>query len=211
LVERCPRLATQCYWAGTAAVALEDLHHRQSFDLDFHTRRALQDVRPILAEVRKAFPGKFSVVHAPDEFGSGFSGTLELPDSSRITVEVLSNYDDVDESDLVQASSVPSLKRVSVSRYLADKIQCIVERAEARDLVDIMSVIDRHPEMRSEALRLVSEQDALLLTERLLAWTDGSVTRDLASYNDVSPRTAMEARDMILSWVKRAGHGGAIP
>jgi len=40
LGERCPRLAKTCYWAETAAIAIEELHHRQSFDLDFHTRNA---------------------------------------------------------------------------------------------------------------------------------------------------------------------------
>jgi hypothetical protein len=39
-----------CYWAGASAVSLEETHHRQSFDLDFHTRKALFDVRPLLAE-----------------------------------------------------------------------------------------------------------------------------------------------------------------
>jgi len=37
LFERCPRLLKTCYWAGTSAVSLEEIHHRQSFDLDFHS------------------------------------------------------------------------------------------------------------------------------------------------------------------------------
>jgi len=45
LGEKCPRPAKMCYWAGTAAIAGEELHHRQSFDLDFHSREALYDVR----------------------------------------------------------------------------------------------------------------------------------------------------------------------
>ena len=81
LAERCPRLAKMCYWAGTAAIAIEELHHRQSFDLDFHTRQALYDVRPILAEIQAAFPGDFEVIQAPDEFGSSFQGVLALPDA----------------------------------------------------------------------------------------------------------------------------------
>lgn len=50
VAEKCPRIRTSCYWAGTSAVATEVLGHRRSMDLDFHTLRALQDVRPILAE-----------------------------------------------------------------------------------------------------------------------------------------------------------------
>ena len=35
LMDKCPRLVATCYWAGTSAIALEELSHRQSFDLDF--------------------------------------------------------------------------------------------------------------------------------------------------------------------------------
>src|SRR5215217_3950240 len=36
IASRCPRLIAECYWAGTSAIALEELGHRESFDLDFH-------------------------------------------------------------------------------------------------------------------------------------------------------------------------------
>jgi hypothetical protein len=187
LGERCPRLKSLCYWAGSAALAIEELHHRQSFDLDFHTREALRNVRPILAEIQHAFPGAFEVLQAPDEFGSGFRGVLGLPGGERITVEVLSNYEDVPADDLVPSRTAPGIQRVSLSRYLADKIQCVVERAEARDLVDILAVLRRHPEMEQQARRLLMEQDAVLVTERLLAWTDEQIAEDLAAYDDVAP------------------------
>lgn len=80
LVDRCPRLAESCYWAGTSSIAIEELGHRESFDLDFHTRRALVDVHPILAEIQRAFGESFSLVQAPDAYGSGFSGVLRLPE-----------------------------------------------------------------------------------------------------------------------------------
>ena len=46
LCERCPRLVGLCYWAGTAAIATEELHHRQSFDLIF-TRAGLWGACPL--------------------------------------------------------------------------------------------------------------------------------------------------------------------
>lgn len=202
LSERCPRLTGLCYWAGTASVALEELHHRQSFDLDFHTRKALQDVRPILAEIRDAFPGGLEVVQTPDEFGSGFSGVLTLPDRNKITIEVLSNYQNVSDDELVSAQTAPKMKRVSLSRYLADKIQCVAERAEVRDLADVMAVLERHPAMEQEARERLAEQDALLVAERLLAWTDEEIARDLESYQDVRPEKAGAARDLLLKWLK---------
>ena len=208
LVTRCPRLASTCYWAGTASIALEELHHRQSFDLDFHTRKALYNVRPILAEVLAAFPGAFEVVRAPDEFGSGFQGVLTLPDGERTTVEVLSNYEDVPDRDLVKATTVTAVKRVSLSRYLADKVQCLVERAEAKDLVDIMAVLQHRPDMEKDARRRLAEQDAVLLVERLLAWTDEAIREDLAAYDDVAPEVAVAARDLLLHWVKTAAAEG---
>jgi len=204
LSERCPRLTKLCYWAGSAALAIEELHHRLSFDLDFHTRDALRDVRPLLAEIRHAFPGAFEVVQGPDEFGSGFCGILTIPSGERITVEVLSNYDDVQDTDLVASKTIPAFRRVSLQRYLTDKIQCVAERAEARDLVDILTVLTQHPEMESEARRYLQEQDALLLTERLLGWSDERIADDLAAYDDVSQDDARQCRDMLLEWIKAA-------
>lgn len=211
LAERCPRLAKKCYWAGTAAIAIEELHHRRSFDLDFHTREALYDVRPILAEIRAAFPNAFEIVQAPDEFGSGFQGTLMLPGGERITIEVLSNHEDVPASDIVDAKTTHRIKRVSLSRYLADKIQCVAERVEARDLVDILVVLRSHPSMKALARDLLAAQDAVLLVERLLGWSDAALEKDLEAYDDVSADDAREARDLLLKWIKSAAAGTPQP
>ena len=97
-------------------------------------------------------------------------------------------------------------------KLLADKIQCVAERSEARDLVDIMAVIRHRPEMTASAKRLLAEQDMLLLTERLLAWTDKRIEEDLAAYGDVDPADAREARDFLLQWAKEiCGQGRSGP
>jgi hypothetical protein len=70
--------------------------------------------------------------------------------------------------------------------------------------VDILAVLRRHPEMEPLARRLLTEQDALLLAERLLSWTDERITADLESYVDVSPEEAKQTRDMLLQWLKSA-------
>ena len=202
LSERCPRLTHLCYWAGRTAIALEELHHRLSFDLDFHTQKALLNVRPIMSEIIHAFPGAFEILQSPDEFGSGFCGILRLPGGEQVTIEVLSNYEDVRDEDLVPSTTVSALRRVSLSRYLADKIQCIAERAEARDLVDILAVLQKHPEMEQQARRYLQEQDALLLAERLLAWTKERIADDLSAYDDALEEDAIKARDKLLDWLK---------
>ena len=142
LVKRCPRLAAACYWAGISAISLEELGHRSSLDLDFHTRRALEDVRPLLAEIQRAFPGQFQIIEGPDASGAGFRGVLRLSGGRSITIEFLSNYEDVPIDDLVASSTAPPIERVSLARYLADKVQCFVERVEARDLLDLGAVCD---------------------------------------------------------------------
>jgi len=141
-------------------------------------------------------------VQAPDEFGSSFQGVLTLPNGERITIEVLSNYEDVPASDLVDSTTSHGIKRVSLARYLADKIQCVVKRVEARDLVDIMFVLHVNPSMEELAHRLLADQDTLLLVERLLAWSDADIEKDLRAYDDVSPTDAQEARDLLLEWIK---------
>ncbi|MBI4026912.1 MAG: hypothetical protein HY360_18145 [Verrucomicrobia bacterium] len=202
LAERCPRLVKACYWAGTSAVSIEELGHRQSFDLDFHTCKAFADVRPFLAEIQRAFRGRFELIQSSDAFGSGFRGALTLPGTGKITIEVLSNYEDVSRVELVKSSVVSRVRRVSLTRYLADKIQCVAERAEARDLVDILAVVRRFPKLTGTARRLLSKQDALILAERLLNWTDQAVKRDLSVYPDVNPHEGIRARDLLLQWLK---------
>lgn len=202
LVRRCPRLINQCYWAGTSSIAVEELHHRESFDLDFHTRLAHEKTTPLMMELQAAFPGAFKVLQSPDEYGSGFQGLLLLPSGEEITIEVLSNYETVRDRDLEGARTVPGIKRVTLTRYLEDKIQCIAERSEARDLVDIMAVLEHAPALESIARQMVLNQDALLITERLTGWSDAGIEADLAAYHDVDSRAAKQGRDLLLSWLK---------
>lgn len=202
LTERCPRLVELCYWAGTSAIAVEELDHRRSFDLDFHTCSALEDVRPILAEIQTAFRGKVAVVQAPDRFGSGFRIVLALPVGVDITLEVLSNFEDVSPDEIVASRTVPAVKRVTLRRYLADKIQCVAERVEARDLFDIGAALQAHPELEPFVRAVLRRQDALLLAERLLSWSDTDIEKDLAAYPDVPARAAAATRDLLLRWLK---------
>lgn len=202
LKDRCPRLARACYWAGTSCIAAEELHHRRSFYLDFHTRRAMVDTRPLLAELQGAFGERFELLQAPDEFGSGFRGILKLDSGESITIEVLSSFQDTQPSELVTAALVPAFRRITLRRYVQDKVQCIVERAEARDLVDLRATLTLRPELEGFIRNAVADQDALLLSERLLSWDDEGIRRDLASYEDVDPRDASAMRDLLLSWLK---------
>lgn len=202
LVKRCPRLIHQCYWAGTSSISVEELHHRESFDLDFHTRTAHDRTTPLLMELQSAFPKTFKVLQSPDEFGSGFQGLLMLPSGEQITIEVLSNYETVSAADIQDALRVPGVKRVTLSRYLEDKIQCIAERSEARDLVDLMAVLKFAPALEAVARQVLSNQDALLVSERLTGWTDDDIEADLASYHDVDSYAAKQGRDLLLAWLK---------
>jgi predicted nucleotidyltransferase component of viral defense system len=93
------------------------------------------------------------------------------------------------------------MRRVSLERYLADKVQCLAERVEARDLVDVLAVIRHAPSLRARLRRLVLAQDAALLAERLLGWTERSIRKDLAAYRDVNPDDAFAARDLIMGFV----------
>jgi hypothetical protein len=209
LVDRCPRLRGMCYWAGTSSIAIEELGHRESFDLDFHTHQALVDVRPILGELQAVFAESFSVLQVPDVYGSGFSGLLRLRGGEQITIEVLANFEDVPERDLVEAKTSPGIRRVSLRRYLEDKIQCVTERVEARDLIDISAVLLQHPELELAARSALAQQDALLITERLQAWSDAAVATDLEAYPEVNPVDACRTRDLLLSWLKSEnGPGG---
>jgi len=202
VAQRCPRLAKNTYWAGTSAIALEELHHRRSLDLDFHTRTALQDVRPFLAELKQAFSGQLRVVQAPDALGSGFRAVVNYPDGFSFTIEVLANFDDVEDKQLVPSATAPGLARVSLVKYAADKVQCIAERVEARDLADIAAILRGRPEMERLVKTALLRQDAVVVAERLLAWSDAQLAADLSAYSDIDPADAAAARDQLLAWLK---------
>lgn len=127
---------------------------------------------------------------------------MRLPGGERITVEVLANFEDVPEQDLVDSMTAPAIQRVSLRRYLADKIQCVAERAEARDLIDIAAVLRHQPRFEPAARQALAAQDALLVTERLQAWTDAAIAADLEGYPEVDPREAGEIRDRLLAWLR---------
>jgi hypothetical protein len=202
IADRCPRLVAQCYWAGSSAIAIEELEHRESFDLDFHTQEALIDTRPLLAELERSFPDALQVVHPPDAFGSGFTGSLALTDAAKVTLQVFAGFETVPDTDLVPAKTAPRLRRITLRRYLADKVQCVLERIEARDLIDIAAVMKLRPELGGVLRRAVAAQDAILLAERLLGWTEEAIRNDLRAYTDVAPADAVAMRDRLLTLVK---------
>lgn len=201
IATHCPRLIAECYWAGTSAIALEELGHRESFDLDFHSRHAFVDTRPFLAELQRAFPGAFELIQAPDARGTGFSAAVEIEDE-QLTLQVFAAFEDVPDQDLVNSSTASEVLRVSLQRYLADKVQCVLERIEARDLLDIRAVLRARPRLQYSFQRAVAAQDALLLAERLLGWTDDAIREDLLAYSDVDPADAIVMRNELLELLK---------
>lgn len=197
----CPRLTARCYWAGTSAIALEELGHRESFDLDLHSRVAFEDTRPFLAEVQRVFGSTLVVLQVPDAHGSGFSASVEVH-GERLALQVFAAFEDVGPADIVPSTTAPPLMRVSLARYLADKVQCVVERVEARDLVDIRAVITARPRLEYALRKAIADQDALLLAERLLGWTDATIRDDLVAYPGVDASTAIAMRDELLALVR---------
>jgi hypothetical protein len=159
-------------------------------------------MRLLLAELEQAFPGRVEIVSPPDAFGSGFSGVLESSDGEKVTIQVFAGFESVPNGDLVKSTTAPSLWRVALHRYLADKVQCVVERLEARDLVDIAAVARLRPRLQHALRKAVADQDALLLVERLLGWTDDAIRDDLRGYVDVDPGEAIAMRDALLAMVR---------
>jgi hypothetical protein len=202
IADACPWLTATCYWAGTSCISIEELHHRRSFDLDFHTTRALQDVRPVATELTRSLGRRFQLTTAPDEHGSGFRGLIQLPSGEHLTIEVLSNYQDVPARDLVTSATVPAIRRITLRRYVVDKVQCLLERAEARDLVDLDAALEQRPELVATVREAMRTHDALLLVERLQSWSDEGIAMDLKAYDDVDPARASGMRDRLLGWIR---------
>lgn len=201
IVSKCPRIRSQCYWAGTSAIAIEELKHRDSFDLDLHTKEALADVAPLLAELQIAFRSRLSVIEPPSPYGSGFQGSLRLENGDELTLQVMANFEDVPANQLVPSRLVPGIQRVSLAKYLRDKLTCLVERHEARDLIDVKFAIEHSDSLKNLARRSLNSLDEVLLAERLLGWTDQGIASDLKAYPDSDPSHAVQARDLLLSWL----------
>jgi hypothetical protein len=201
LAARCPRLLKACYWSGTSPIILEETHHRQSYDIDLHTLRALRDVRPLQAELQRGLGKDYRVLSAPDSLGSGFRGSLDVASGNQIVIEVLASFESPKKTDLIASRLVPAWRRVGLRRYTLDKLQCVVERAEARDLVDLQVMFRYRPELAALAQSRIAELDQLLLAERLLSWSDGALANDLKAYPGVDWQIAARARDQLLDWL----------
>lgn len=202
MAERCPRLLKTCYWSGTSPIILEETHHRQSYDIDLHTLRALRDVRPLQAELQRGFGPAFRVLSAPDSLGSGFRGSLDLPSGAQLIIEVLASFESPKKADLTVSRLVPAWRRVALGRYALDKLQYVIERVEARDLVDLWVIFHYRPELAVLAKSRIPEVDQLLLTERLLHWSDSAIADDLAAYPGVDWNIAARSRDLLLEWLQ---------
>jgi len=90
---------------------------------------------------------------------------------------------------------------VSLAKYLRDKLTCLVERSEARDLVDIIFVVEHKASLLGLARRALANLDEVLLTERLLNWTDHALAANLKGYPGVDPGRAVQARNLLLGWL----------
>lgn len=99
---------------------------------------------------------------------------------------MLPNFEDVMPPDLIPAQCVQGVVRIGLHRYLADKVQCIAERSEARDLLE--------PEARD-----LLEQDLILLSERLLLWTDEAIEKDLRPSPDIPVQSVIAGRNTLLA------------
>ena len=102
---------------------------------------------------------------------------LALPQGGKVNLEVLSNLEDADQDDLVRSTVARKLMRITVRKYLADKVQCIVERLEARDLVDIHAVVQNDPRLEN-------------------------TIKHLRAYTGADPKAAIRMRNLILGWLK---------
>jgi hypothetical protein len=69
---------------------------------------------------------------------------------------------------------------------------------EARDLVDVQTALERYPELLPLVRRRMAEPDAGILQERLLAWTEASLRRELAAYPAGCLAAAQSARALRL-------------
>ena len=115
-------------------------------------------------------------------------------------MEVRSSYQDTKPWELVVATLVPAFRRITLRRYVEDKVQCIVERAEARDLIDLRATLTLRPELESFIKQAVAEQDALLRNGCCPGMTQpfAEISRHTRTSN---PETS-DMRKLLLSWLK---------
>lgn len=132
----------------------------------------------------------------------GWNLLLRLAAGTGPSLQVFAGFERVPDADLVPSAIAPPLRRTALQRYVADRVQCVVERVEARDLADIAAVVRARPDLRRSLRRAVAAQDALLLTERLLQWTDSAIRADLRAYRDIEPVGAIAMRDWLLDTVR---------
>lgn len=70
------------------------------------------------------------------------------------------------------------------------------------------AVLEQQPKLEPAARQALAAQDALLVAERLQAWTDAALATDLEGYPGLDPARAGEIRDRLLLWLKTPADRG---
>lgn len=68
--------------------------------------RAFVDARPLLAEFQKRFGQTFELVETPNPYGAGFQGQLDVGADSLLTIQVMTNFQDVKNNGLVPSRQI---------------------------------------------------------------------------------------------------------
>ena len=69
-------------------------------------------------------------------------------------------------------------------------------------------MLRRQPKLEGAARQALADQDALLIAERLQAWTDAALAADLEAYPELDPEDAGRIRDRLLRWLKTPASQG---
>lgn len=159
---RACQASTPCHLAGGVALAGAFLAHRVSHDLDLFVHdRAVH--RHLVEELPGIADRLGSELHVLRDSGSHVRATLDLGGSA-LEVDVV--YEPV--SDLAAPCALEGVTLESFEDLRANKLTCLLSRAEPRDLVDVL-FLDRAGHRPEDDLPSALKKDAGI-DPSTLAW-----------------------------------------
>lgn len=139
IAEAIPKSHEKLYLGGTAPVSIRHLRHAISLDLDFHTNQALAPTSLEARSLKKHFKGRLEWFEADHEFGI-FRGAIDSGEIDQnggkilIEIDLFSHFEDTPNELLEDGGTWSKFKTTSLHAYLKNKVTCLEERAEAKDL-----------------------------------------------------------------------------
>jgi len=138
VVTAAPELAKTCYLSGTMPVTVIDQPFAMSIDMDWRTKKTHQSPSGIVKTLADTLGDRFEVEEADREFG--IYRAIIRPAKKGGVLMSLDLFSSFEPAKTLRTFPVTGVSAESFADYLANKVACLTERMEVKDLFHLCAL-----------------------------------------------------------------------